>query len=188
MAPTSAPEVPLTAVQRVFGIVELVEKILHDVPTEEERYYRFTPRMDPAIQLFQLQRVNHAFKSAITGSIELRKKMETPIECYLGAEVFRLDDSEGGFRITREHLPHKVGIHELSHLFGERASRAIVGGDTKQSWTSIRVNAASGPCVQIRDSVEPGLQVAEFQSSRETTWGEVFQWQADPEHPARKQA
>ncbi|WPB06638.1 uncharacterized protein RHO25_011295 [Cercospora beticola] len=195
-----------SAAHRVFAIPELLEHILLQVThtltlQDQTAYTNFLIPERPVTQLFQLQRVNHAFAAMIATSPALQRRMgllelTERDDILVATQAVPLFDVTGfiyaeslGFLVDRaiEKPLRKLDIL-LHHRKLWPGNIEVVG-----SWTQIKValqaDRLPSRLTEELTFMEFGsaffhrpLRIAAFrraydyETGRETTWGELVQW------------
>lgn len=188
MSPDAAGEIAVTeemsAVQRVFGIVELVENILYFVPrgnswaskrkTVLSHDTKKTKHTMPAVDLFGLLRVSRSFKAIISESPRLRESMAGPVSqpepktrypgCLPEIAEYALTFGVKFDAAYRRHVKSSKWPH---------------APQVKPSWLTIRMNSKDGPYVRFEDRRCPrswrhARGQEEVGTERETTWDDLI--------------
>lgn len=195
-----------SAAPRVFAIPELLEHILLQVPHtltwEDQRGYtgNLIPER-PIAQLFQLQRVNHAFAAMIATSPALQRRMglseitnsDETLVVTQAVPFFDLNDFLHAKSLG--YLVNSAIKGPLKELDAVSRYRKLWLGDIRLvgSWTQIKValqaDQLPSRLIEEHSFIDVGsaffrrpLRVAAFRRpydyeiGRETTWGEVIQW------------
>lgn len=160
---------------KVFAIPELLEHIFTyvynvqrwEIAKDKQEKYLFgssldllqprsaaatsTHRMDPAKQLFLLQRVNKTFEHTILGSVRLRRYMELEyeLEKSTGMTLSKADLS----RNMREFIPYACrldsqtndGISKITFDLHVNPSSTSIKGSERQSWYDIKIASVKFP-------------------------------------------
>ncbi|PPJ51488.1 hypothetical protein CBER1_07978 [Cercospora berteroae] len=195
-----------SAAHRVFVLPELLEHILLQVPHTltwgDQRAYTnaFIPER-PVTQLFQLQRVNHAFAAMIATSPALQRRMglleitnrdETLVATHA---VPLFNDTGFVYAQSLGYLLDRAIKSPLEQLDVLLRHRKLWGGDIRLvgSWTQIKValqaDRLPSRLTEELSFIEVGSsffrrpsRIAAFRRSydyeigRETTWGELIRW------------